>query len=285
MSGDRAPILVGVDGADHTRWAVEWAAREAALRKVPLRLVHAYIWPLLRTPPITATFGAPDGLYEAAKDILTESVELAHQVAPDVPLESELETSFPEELLSRESRNASYLVLGSRGLGRIGQILAGSVTTRLVVRAECPLVVFTKAPPEPSAQAPVVVGVDGSGYSVAALRTACDLAAHHGAALHVVHATPAAGSDGDEPVNVDKLVERWCADYPDLPIRTFVLDGRPDTVLIELSKGAQAVVVGARGRNPLVRVLVGSVSRTVLVRAECPVVVTPAGVHEPEAAS
>jgi nucleotide-binding universal stress UspA family protein len=266
-----AQVLVGVDGADHTRQAIAWAAVEAVLRDVSLRLVHAYIW------PIVASLAPPDGLREQARDVLAESAELARAAAPGVRVESDMQTDYPENLLARESRDASYLVVGSRGLGPAARLLAGSVTTRLVVRAACPLAVVREDPPAPDG--PVVVGVDGSGYSAAALGTAMELADSHGARLHVVHVTR--GRDSDPTVDVDRMVGRWRPAFPDTFAQPFVLEGRADKVLLELADAASAVVVGARGQSPLSSVLFGSVSRSLVVRARCPVVVIPAGVREP----
>lgn len=271
----RSPVVVGVDGADHTQRAIEWAAIESAHRHVPLRLVHAYVWPLLRIPPVLTSLGPPDGLREHSSDLVAESVDAARFTAPDVPLESLIETDFPEDLLARESRNASHLVIGSRSLGTVGRLIAGSVTTRVIRQARCPVAVIGRSVPTPRADAPVIVGVDGSSHSVTALGAAVDLATHHDTELHVVHVAPAQTSGWH--VDVDQMVAPWQVTHPELRIRVLLLEGRTDRVLVELSKAGGALVVGARGLRDLTGAFIGSVSQAVLVRARCPVVVTPAG--------
>lgn len=64
--------------------------------------------------------------------------------------------------------------------------------------------------------------------------------------------------------------------YPDVPVRRFVLRERPDTALVSASTGAYLLVVGDRGRGPVTRRMLGSVSRHVVRHAHCSVAV----VHE-----
>ncbi len=55
-SAPHAPIVVGVDGSEVSLEAVEWAAAEAVARHRRLRVVHAFIWPLLRVPMGPSTY-------------------------------------------------------------------------------------------------------------------------------------------------------------------------------------------------------------------------------------
>ncbi|MFC7615700.1 universal stress protein [Actinokineospora soli] len=57
----RAPVVVGVDGSESSLAAVGWAAREAAARGTGLRVVHAFIWPMLHVPLGPATHADPGG--------------------------------------------------------------------------------------------------------------------------------------------------------------------------------------------------------------------------------
>jgi nucleotide-binding universal stress UspA family protein len=276
--GERA-VVVGVDEPDRNRIAIEWAAREAAVRGVPLLVVHAFVWPLLRVPPAVAAIGPAGGLRAHAKELLAESAELATSAAPGVRVQSLLRTAFPDELLATQSRTASYVVLGSRGLRTFGRLVVGSTTMRLVVRSRCPVVVVRSQRPAPSSDTPVVVGVDGSTHSPAAIEAAIDLASHRQAELHVVHVTASAVSGAQ--IDVGELVAPWRASHPDVPIRTLLLEGRPHKVLVELSKASRAVVVGARGLGGVASLLIGSVSQALISSARCPVVVVPSRTGEP----
>ncbi len=138
----------------------------------------------------------------------------------------------------------------------------------------------------------IVVGVDGSDSSRKALEWAYDEAAHHGAPLVVVttwqpptlpmspsYANLSLEEYGDQPRREAlDLLERFTAALvpkdPAVDVRTSVEEGKnPAKVLIERSKEADLVVVGSRGHDGFVGMLLGSVSQHLVAHAECPVVV------------
>jgi nucleotide-binding universal stress UspA family protein len=138
----------------------------------------------------------------------------------------------------------------------------------------------------------IVVGVDGSDSSRKALEWAYDEAAHHAASLVVLTTwqpptlpmSPPYGSIppeqyGDQPrQEALELLERFTAALvpkdPAVDIRTSVEEGKhPAKVLIERSREADLVVVGSRGHDGFVGMLLGSVSQHIVAHAECPVVV------------
>ena len=137
----------------------------------------------------------------------------------------------------------------------------------------------------------IIVGVDGSDSSRAALRWAYDEAVHHGASITVVTTwvpptmpmTPPYGSlptEGyaEQPrVDALELLERFTADFeertPAVDLRTSVEEGNPAKVLIERSREADLLVVGSRGHGGFAGMLLGSVSQHLVAHAECPVVV------------
>jgi nucleotide-binding universal stress UspA family protein len=137
----------------------------------------------------------------------------------------------------------------------------------------------------------VIVGVDGSENSRAALHWAYDEAAHHGAALTVVmtwHVPTlplvppygAAAERGYETQPKDSalaLLDAFVADLvprtPAVDVRTSIEEGSPAKVLIERSKDADLLVVGSRGHDGFAGMLLGSVSQHLVAHAECPVVV------------
>ncbi len=135
----------------------------------------------------------------------------------------------------------------------------------------------------------IVVGVDGSDTSRKALVWAYDEAGHHGASLVVVTTwqpptLPLYGSVppeeyGDQPrKEALELLERFTSELvpkdPAVDIRTSVEEGKhPAKVLIERSREADLVVVGSRGHDGFVGMLLGSVSQHIVAHAECPVVV------------
>jgi nucleotide-binding universal stress UspA family protein len=135
----------------------------------------------------------------------------------------------------------------------------------------------------------IVVGVDGSVESVAALRWASREAALRGAEVHAVHvrennchslasyAVPAASDPGDDdhPVgSVEDLLRSFQADQaPGVQVRVEVVDGLAARVLLDRCAGADMLVLGTSGDTPGSRRSAGPVIRACLRRASCPVVV------------
>ena len=80
-----AAIVVGVDGSPHSLHALDWATREAVARECPLRIVHAFLWPLYNVPLGPSAVGPPDaGLQHAAEHIVSAAADRARRDPPDV---------------------------------------------------------------------------------------------------------------------------------------------------------------------------------------------------------
>ena len=137
---------------------------------------------------------------------------------------------------------------------------------------------------------PVVVGVDGSAESIAALGWASRYAAATGARVRAVHAwhfPTAFGVPpvGKAPASVTTEVEQQMREdlaqavaqvYPDPAdgqVETALRYGHPVEVLVDESKDASLLVVGHHGRSAFAGMLVGSVSIHCVTSAACPVVV------------
>jgi nucleotide-binding universal stress UspA family protein len=137
----------------------------------------------------------------------------------------------------------------------------------------------------------IIVGVDGSDHSQAALKWAYEEAAHHGASLNVVAAwrapvlpqsppygsLPPEGYDTQPGNDTLALLERLVAELevrtPAVDMQTSIEEGNPAKVLIERSKGADLMVVGSRGRDGFAGMLLGSVSQHLVAHAHCPVTI------------
>jgi nucleotide-binding universal stress UspA family protein len=132
----------------------------------------------------------------------------------------------------------------------------------------------------------IVVGVDGSPLSVAALRWALRQAELTGAAVDVVYAWHMPAADGWAPAMelaqslvrageqglVDAVAE-VAGDRPAVPVHTRVTEGNAAAVLLQAAEGAALLVVGSRGHGGFVGALLGSVSQHCVQHAPCPVVV------------
>jgi nucleotide-binding universal stress UspA family protein len=136
----------------------------------------------------------------------------------------------------------------------------------------------------------LVVGVDGSAESVAALRWACREASLRGAKVHAVHAreaqyysvpsyvVPAQSSATDVPVSVGELVRSVAAgDAPDVEVSVEVVDGLAARILLDRCADADMLILGTSSDAPGALRSAGPVIRACLRRARCPVVVISAG--------
>src|SRR3954471_2516321 len=138
----------------------------------------------------------------------------------------------------------------------------------------------------------IVVGVDGSDSSRAALEWAYDEAAHHGAVLTVVNAwhpptlpmappyghLPPEGYESQPRTEAMELLDQFTSALvpktPAVDVRTAVAEGKnPAEVLIDRSAEADLVVVGSRGHGGFLGMLLGSVSQHLATHANCPVVI------------
>jgi nucleotide-binding universal stress UspA family protein len=143
-------ILVGVDGSNHSGRALAWAIREAAQRQVRLTVmtVHApevrpatqIFWNIPELPEDTR------GEEELARATLSQFVD---QVAADIDekvpeVTVEAVVGDPAEELINASRDADLVVVGYRGGGGFSSLLVGSVSSKLVHHAACPVVVVRK---------------------------------------------------------------------------------------------------------------------------------------------
>ncbi|MFF8410721.1 universal stress protein [Streptomyces omiyaensis] len=288
-TGGQAPgvpfVLVGTDGSPSALLAVETAAREAGRRGARLVVVHAFIWPLFRVGLEPSLYGPTEsGLRRQAQIVLDTAVARAGAAAPGTEVSGELISGEPLVVLATRSRGAELVVVGSRGTGAFSGLVLGSVAVHLAAHARCPVLVV-RGREEPDG--PVLLAVDGSPDSDAAVDFAFAEARARGAALVAVHAwTPSSGPvdptplfHGAEEVHaeaarvLDAALARAAERHPGATAEPRLLRGRPREVLLEESAGAQLLVMGARGRGGFAGLLLGSVSQALLHHADCPVAV------------
>ncbi|GAA1403396.1 hypothetical protein GCM10009639_48190 [Kitasatospora putterlickiae] len=174
-------------------------------------------------------------------------------------------------MLARHSREAALVVVGSRGLGRFGALLIGSVAVHLAAHADCP-VLIVRGRPDPDG--PVLVAVDGTGVGAEALGFAFAEASARRApltALHIAH--PSTGRPDQEERVLAEALAGWREKYPAVEPRSEVVEAHTRPALLEASREAQLLVVGARGRGGFAGLLLGSTSQAMIQHAHCPVVV------------
>lgn len=292
----RPTVVVGVDGSESALRAVRWGAAEAARRRVPLRLVIAFGWKVNHVPARPGVEGSyRDTLLERARLQLVTAGEVARRAGPGIEIEQQLVDGSPMQVLGAESRHAQLVVIGDRGLTRLEGLLVGSVAVGLAAHASCPVVVVRGDEREPSQTAalPVLVGVDGSATSDAAIGFAIEAAAARTVPLVAVHTwsdavfDPAMSAvlidwdvvEAEERRVLAEHVGVWAEKFPEVPVELVVTRDRPAHSLLERADRAQLVVVGCRGHGQVAGMLLGSISNALVHRSPCPVAVV-----RPEAA-
>lgn len=281
MSGSTA-IVVGYDGSPDARAALDWAVREAAARRLGIRVVYA-------EPELSGLEGAalmlseePGGqpaLPPQGPALMAQAAEAVERAG--VPVRTIATDGAPASLLVDQSRDAQMVVIGSRGMGSVSSAILGSTVSHVASHAHCPVIVIQA---NGNAEGPVVVGIDGSAESEETLEWAIDHASRHGLDVEVLHsyAIPVypgvvpyvppveitqATADFEQRVAHEALAG-WSERYPDVRITTTVVHGRPAQALTQATQRASLTVVGSHGRGAFLGMLLGSTSQALLHHAK-----------------
>ncbi len=299
-------IVAGVDGSANAMVALEWAATQAQRTGDALEIVTAF--------GRDYVFLNPSEVDRVMDKDIDDATVRAKTVAPEVVISSRTYAGSPEAVLLEESAGADLLVVGSRGRGGFTGLLLGSVGRNCVHRAECPVLVVgrhgtgagtnTTGIGNPSGPTPdeipkpqeetgtrppathrIVVGVDGSSSSWAALEWAAYQAQLTGAVLDVLMTwhwpygyrwSPIPNSLAPEHASekqLNELLEPVRRTHPNVSVQPIVAEGRPAPLLVNSSHGADLLVVGRRGHGGFSGMLLGSVSEHCVTHAHCPVLV------------
>ena len=278
-------VVVGVDGSEGSRVALEWALHKAD-RFGTVRTVTAFRHGLLGDG-----FGTP-ALAEPGEQIYREAAEHRAKIVLDATDPSLLETativkSQAGAALVEASEEASLLVVGNRGRGALAETFLGSVGSYCVKHSKSPVAVITEGSPTTGPLSRVAVGVDGSENSRAALRWAIDHVDPDGTVIVVGAYDPAAYAvEGYAPAvaplatQTRKALEEAVAEVTGNAasgplIELDVRIGDPRSELRAAGAEADLLVIGARGHRRVAYLLVGSVSTSLLHHPTCATVVVP----------
>ena len=278
-------IVVGTDGTDSGKAAVQWAAREAARRQQLLRIVHAFDseWGEARHDRGSERVDVAEQLAEA---VTATAASQATAAAPMVRIEVQTLIGRAAPELLRAAETAELTVVGNRGRSEFASLLLGSVSQRVATHAAGPVAVVRGR--GDVIDGPIIVGVDGSPAAEHVLDTAFELAAGRDCPLSVIRTylppvplwigdVPAADleslRDAAEHTALDELVAPWSAKYPEVPVKVRVSRDSTAAILEDASHGAQLVVVGSRGHGTIAGTMLGSTSVELLHHADCPVLI------------
>lgn len=259
-------VLVATDGSSDAKMAVDW------MDYLPLPPDREVMVITVVEPP--GWLGSPRG---GSEDQPTALVAEARRVADDTASRllrgrsatGRVVEGDPSDEIVTTARvwGASLIVLGARGLGAIKELLVGSVSLEVVRQAPCPVLVCKGSPRDVQT---VTVALDGSEPARHALEWIARLP------LATTQRVQIVGVAADEEGRAGLETELAVAASPGVAdvTRTVVIGAPSDQILSEAERaGSDLVVVGARGVGVAARLLLGSVSESVLRRANCPVLV------------
>ncbi|MFE6690951.1 universal stress protein [Streptomyces sp. NPDC057743] len=300
------PVVVGVDGSPAGLAAADWGAREALLRDLPLRLVHAWEWQPGDHDPSASVEGARLWSEGVAQKV-TEQLRRRY---PDLDVWATRIIGPPRDVLCRAAKDAEVLVIGTVSAGRLAGFLLGSVATAVVARAAAPVVLVRAGaqegeaasesgaePPAPRpparADAPVVLGLDLSHPGDAVITFAFQAAAVRAAPLVVVHGwnplpysvyglgarlTFGADLGAKRRESVSRTLQPWRERYPGVEVSTQAVVGEPARHLLDAAARAALVVLGRHRRTKLPSPPhIGHITHAVLHHCPAPVAVVPHG--------
>lgn len=296
MRGKGRSIIAGVyrTRPEVNDEVVHWAADEAEVRGLPLHLVHAQQWPhgiSPRTEPGDPHYAWSVNFRASGGTVLDEARRTALKRHPALPVTVELAEGRPTHILREASEGAEVLVIGARRYTTLSDVIAGHSKGRaLVGHLRCPLALVPEPSPGTPVDAPVVVGVDGSPNSRAALELAFAGAAARNAALVAVEVRTPREADapqaGEQPAaDLSEMVADYRDQYPDVGVECRILTGEPGYVLATTARHARCLVVGSQGHGGFRGMLLGSTSRSLVNATYCPLVVAPPPAAPPHRAS
>jgi nucleotide-binding universal stress UspA family protein len=293
-------VVAGLDGSPESRAAAEWAAREAKLRGLPLKLVQ--VWEPVPAPMAQAPLLGAETHQHWTERIPREAAEGIRLRHPGVDVTVEQVTGTPADALVSAAKDAELLVLGSRGLSGVGGFLVGSVGFSVVAHAELPVVLVradeqaadedemdpADIPSAATPYRPVVLGLDADTPADAVIEFAFAEAARRGTSLRIVYgwnlppyyayglAMDAGLNDElsrEETTALTEALRPWRQKQPAIEVVLEPRVGSAATHLVDASREACLVVIGRRIRRGALGAHIGPVAHGVLHHATAPVAV------------
>ncbi|MEV6104858.1 universal stress protein [Streptomyces sp. NPDC051940] len=283
-------LVVGFDGSDSARRALDWAAGEAARHDALLHIVYASLWEYY-DGSLPAGFPVAPADRTPAEHVVATAAGYAAAREPGLRLATEILAQDTVPGLLRAGRDALAVVVGDRGRGRLPLAL-GTTALAVASRAEGPVIVVRGGERTSAGGARrVVLGVGETGERGAAIEFAFREAQLRDKQLDAVrawrspergvatHAHTLAGAADPRMRDAEWALQHALKDaaqrHPDVEVRRRTAEGHARDALLLASDEADLLVVGARRRTGESGVHLGHVNHAVLHHASCPVALVP----------
>jgi nucleotide-binding universal stress UspA family protein len=283
------PVVVGAAGGSAEDRALDFALTEAIRRRLPLLLVRAYQPPSYGELPPALLPGRLRDLRESRGREATTALARARDRIPagrTVAATTTVMEGDTASCLLAAADSAALLVVGARAGGVISRVVHGSVAASCLQKACGPVAVVphdVEIIADRWLRSRVLVGLDGSAASLAALTWAVAQAREWGCVLVPVVVSsapdhpPVGFRAGAGQEHVDLTAKVWTqvqdAGGGDVEVHPRFVVGDHKQQLLQLAQPADLLVVGGRRIGAVSNLLTGPASSSVALRSRCPVVV------------
>jgi nucleotide-binding universal stress UspA family protein len=284
-------IVVGVTGQEESSAALRWAAEEARRTGQRVTLAHV-VTPILPPPPPSVLITSGESQAELGRRTLAEvMLELQELCGDAFPCDSVLVEGHAASALVELSQDAELVVTGHRPRRGRGRIRVSSTAISVGAHAHCPAVTLPDAwEPAPPGDEPrwVTVGVHEAGAPDPVLEAAFQAASRRGRPLRLVHAfrydtvyddiiRRRVESDWEDRLVAEMMqaAEPFMKRHPDVKVDVLAVHQWPADALADLASSSDLLVVGRHGSPRGLPHRIGSIARTAIATAACPVMVVP----------
>ncbi|MDX3057085.1 universal stress protein [Streptomyces sp. NE06-03E] len=283
-------IVVGIDGSDHARSAVSWAAAQADAARQQLCVLYAADLDRISR---FASFETVESVKNKGHELLDETAAAVQERHPSLDITRSLSRKEPVSALHDAAGRRGRIVVGSRGRGGFGALLLGSVGLGVATGAAVPVVVVRGESPWSGTgrvTAAVRGATDGDWLEAAAREARLREASLNLLGVRSILARAAGtgrlsdtekGADRRSEQQIEDLAQSLREAFPGTTVSCAVETGRSAAaVLVEASRRCDLVVVGGRREQDHVSATPGRVAHALLHHSHCPVQIVPRGVTE-----
>ncbi len=272
-------IVVGIDGSRAAERAMLWAAEEAGRRGARLLIAHA------GDVDSNAGTAAPT---DYARALMVDAQAAVYDSRIECEVATFLDDEDPVRLLSRLSRQAQLVVVGSHGVSRLAEAFLGGAAYRVATHAHCPVALVPAAWEPAEAARPVVVGVSGTPAASSALDYAFAEAELRGVPLTAVRSWCRADWSPESPTvlyessdrfetrqaeRVQLILRPFLDAHPSVEVATVVTGEPIEDALLSAAREVDQLIVGCRSRSGRRRSRLGWTTSRLMHESPCPVIV------------